>query len=111
MIAWTPAEGEDGGAIEIRRLTDDWPTWSDRYRMSGGAAYALQRRMNAWRAVAFVMIEFHSIVMRDRVNIGRAHAEFMKIDEYRWHVCPELGKGDAPEEYISAMGVIDLTPR
>ena len=41
-----------------------------------------------------LFIEFHTIVVRDRIPVDAAHREFLKIDEYRRRIAPDIPGAD-----------------
>ncbi|MBW4092178.1 MAG: hypothetical protein HIU82_13870 [Proteobacteria bacterium] len=92
LIAWTP--GTD--LIRVGPLLKDYksPDWTDhpiRYASTGGAAYAgLRECPDKQKRDMMLFIEFHTIVVGDRVSIEAAHREFLKIDEYRQRISPDI---------------------
>ena len=43
-----------------------------------------------------LFIEFNTIVVRDQVPVEAVHREFLKIDEYRKRISPDIPGADAP---------------
>ena len=37
-----------------------------------------------------VFITFHTLVVRDGMDVAATHRAFLQIDEYRWSCCPDL---------------------
>jgi hypothetical protein len=37
-----------------------------------------------------LFLEFHTLVVRDGIDPHALHKEFLKIDEYRWHLAPDV---------------------
>lgn len=99
LIAWTPDQewhGDDPsrGRVEVGPLlTDgvrDWTLHPFRYDMTGGAAHVDRRTMPAWQAIAMLFIDFHTMVVRDGIHPQVAHEAFLKIDEYRERIAPDI---------------------
>ena len=70
-----------------------WPDttgWSDRYSLTGGACYTSIREMSPDQQVAQVFIDFHMIVVGDNVDVQAAHRAFLKIDEFRRSISPDI---------------------
>lgn len=95
LIAWTPSRMVDNptaGQVKIgplfqRELHNDW---SAPYAKSGGAANVFWREIEGWEAVAFVFIEFNTLVARDGIPPEVAHEAFLNIDEYAERISPEM---------------------
>jgi len=88
LIAWTP----DTDQIRVGRLIPErGPDWSLRYEYTGGAAYTGLRDCDdkTFRDM-MLFIEFHSIVVRDKVPVDAAHKAFLKIDEYRERIAQDI---------------------
>ena len=41
-----------------------------------------------------LFIEFNTIVVRDKIPVEAAHREFLKIDEYRQRISPDIPGSD-----------------
>ena len=104
MVAWTPARehwrwiaergGPPLGSIEI----GPWPDqngWSDRHAMTGGCCMSERHGWSIEKKIAALFIDFHTCVVRDGVDVQAAHREFLKIDEYRRRISPDID-GAAP---------------
>jgi hypothetical protein len=96
LIAWNPRTDQIRVGPLIRRdLDGDWtrcPVW---YRMTSGAAYAALRKCeNKYKRDMMLFIEFNTIVVRDKIPIEAAHREFLKIDEYRLRMSPDIPGAD-----------------
>lgn len=92
MVAW-----DRGGDIKV----GPWPDkigWSDDYMFTSGCCY-LERRSapNAWK-VAMMFIDFHSIVVRDKVDSQVAHKEFCKIGEFCRRIARDLPEAQPLED-------------
>ena len=84
MIAWNP---------ETTQITVvPWPARGAArdYLMTGGACYTHVREASREMQKAFLFIDFNTIVVRDRVPVDAAHEAFLKIDEYRWSISPDM---------------------
>jgi len=44
--------------------------------------------------VAIMFIDFHTLTVRDRMDPQALHREFMKIDEYRRYIAPDMPDPD-----------------
>jgi len=84
---WNP----DTGFVLVARKGDRDPgrevatRWMDGY----------QKRMEPlmWShpgIVSKVFVEFHTLVVRDRISINDAHREFLKIRQYRTYIAPDI---------------------
>jgi hypothetical protein len=78
----------------LRDRDDDW---TDPYDYTGGAAFVWRRSLSGPLAVAMVFIEFNTLVVRDGLDPQAVHREFLKIDEYRERISPDI-PGAAPQE-------------
>lgn len=93
MIAWTGHDDEvhadTAGKIEV----GPWPDktrWSDRYFYTGGACYLELHKASEDQRLAKLFIDFHDIVVRDGIDPQAAHKAFLKIEEYRRHIAPDI---------------------
>ena len=85
MYGWNRNSGEIG--------VGPWPDttgWSDRYSLSGGACYTNIRQMSPDQQVAQIFIDFHTLVVRDGVDVQAVHRAFLKIDEFRRSIAPDI---------------------
>lgn len=90
MVAWEPASGE----VKIGSCPD-LTGWSNRYPMSSGCCNAGRRHQMSPRGkVMMLLIDFHKLVVRDGVDPQNAHREFLKIDEYRRRIAPDITGAD-----------------
>lgn len=79
----------DSDEIEV----GPWPDrtgWSSRYRMTIGACMLFMHDWPEAERKAQLFIDFNTIVVRDRVPVDAAHAAFLKIDEYRQMIAPDM---------------------
>jgi hypothetical protein len=52
--------------------------------------------MSPDQLAAQIFIDFHMIVLRDGVDVQAAHRAFLKIDEFRGSIAPDI-PGEDPE--------------
>lgn len=103
MAAWTPhgtgwtrvgeTRGTKAGSIEI----GPWPDttgWSDRYAFTTGCCYIDRHKRSLEHKVMMAFIDFHTMVIRDGIDPQDAHQQFLKIDEYRNHISPDIAGAD-----------------
>jgi hypothetical protein len=57
--------------------------------MSGGACCFDRQEKTYWEQVALMMVDFHTMVVRDGLDPQVVHREFLKIDEYRQFIAPD----------------------
>jgi hypothetical protein len=92
LIAWTP--GTDHIRVgPLLRPSDgsDWTEHPIRYAYTGGAAYTgLRECEDKTKRDMMLFIEFNTIVVRDEIPVAAAHREFLKIDEYRDRISPDI---------------------
>lgn len=84
MIAWNPR-----GEV----LVVAWPDKARRaehLRYTVGACFSATDKLSPDEVVAQVFIDFHTLVVRDGIDPLKAHAEFMKIDEYRERISEDI---------------------
>lgn len=46
-------------------------------------------KLNDLEALAFLLVDFHTCVVRDGIDPQKAHRQFLKIDEYRRFISPD----------------------
>lgn len=90
LIAWNANSDQ----IEVGYLLKGGPDWTKPYRKTGGGAYTEVRELKGTEAGHCVMSEFLGIVLRDKVDLHAAHREFLKIDEYRKALPPDVEGAD-----------------
>ncbi len=90
MVAWTPGEPE---AVEV----GPWPDrtgWSCRPRrrllFTTGCCELARHEWPEDRKVMMMFIDFHTLIVRDGIDPQAAHREFLKIDEYRRRISPDI---------------------
>ena len=86
MVAWTPGEPE---AVEV----GPWPDltgWSCRLDFTTGCCELARHEWPEDRKVMKMFIDFHTLIVCDGINPQAAHLEFLKIDEYRRRISPDI---------------------
>ena len=90
MVAWTPDEPE---AVEV----GPWPDrtgWScrpgRRLDFTTGCCELARHDWPEDRKVMMMFIDFHTLIVRDGIDPQAAHREFLKIDEYRRRIAPDI---------------------
>ena len=93
MIAWTPADWPNRcyrpGSIEV----GPWPDrigWTACYALATGAFEFKWQEAPPDALALMVMIAFNTLVVRDGIPVDAAHQEFLKIDQYREHISPDM---------------------
>jgi hypothetical protein len=88
VIAWTPGTSMIRvGPLIPSGADTDWTEHPVRYWCTGGAAFtALRECTDRTLRDMMLFIEFHRIVVRDKVPVDAAHEAFLAIDEYRERV-------------------------
>ena len=82
-----------GGDVRV----GPWPDqtgWSDDYELTGGACYRHWHEMIPEAQALALFIEFHTMIVRDRVDPQKAHAAFLKIYEYSRLIAPDISGAD-----------------
>ena len=88
---WTSVEGGR------RRLG----SWNAHRRAS---ELALRKCTDEYKRDMMLFIEFHTIVVRDKVPVEAAHRAFLAIDEYRDRISPDI-EGATPGDAFGGWGV------
>ena len=88
MICWIP---NDGDSIEVVRCPD-YARLSDNYEFTTGACCKSWHEVDSrsTEMAFFIMVAFNTCVVRDRINVDAAHKAFLKIDEYRQRISPDI---------------------
>jgi hypothetical protein len=92
LIAWSPAYSRKAtrGQVKVGPLLDEnVADWTEPYSFTGGAAFQARRDMKGWQSIARVLIDFHTLVIRDGILPEVAHEAFLAIDEYAKHCSPD----------------------
>ncbi len=90
MVAWTPAGMNRPISIEV----GPWPDksfWSDRHAQTDGCCYTSWHRLPLSDKVAQMML-CQLRCIDDGVDSEAAHAEFMRIREYRDYTIASQGR-------------------
>jgi hypothetical protein len=96
VIAWTPVHWDwhpTAGQIRVGLVSDSH--WKE-YGLTEGATGI------DWKSASYrekrLLVLFHQIVMRDRLNPQVVHEAFLAIDEYRWQIARDVtGAEERPE--------------
>ena len=107
IIAWQPVDGfrslrseAPEGSIEVGPHPDR-VGWSDRYSMTSGGCWLQSKKWTSMRAALQVMLDFNGIVVKGKLDPQVVHREFLKIDEYRFHIARDTpGAADWPDWYV-----------
>ena len=92
MICWNP----DTDEIAV----GPWPDqtgWSKQYLASVGACEARLHDMDEAQQGRTLFIHFNTIVVGDNVGVQAAHQAFLKIDEYRQLISPDITGAETNE--------------
>jgi len=93
MVAWDPRTD--------RIRVGPWPDkrgWSDDYLYTTGACELRRHDMSDVKQQQMMFIDFHTIVVRDKVPVDVAHFEFRKIDEYRQLISRNIPGAEGPSD-------------
>jgi hypothetical protein len=86
MYCWTPINSTSKpntvGQVEVGPHPDK-TGWSKIYSYSAGACFSVTQELSEHEQATQILIDFHTMVVRDGIDPQRAHQEFLKIDEYR----------------------------
>jgi hypothetical protein len=104
MFAWTPLRDDwlktpkvRAGAVWVGPAPDSRSETSGLV-MSTGAVFSHWRTLSDDERFIAMMLEFHTMVVRDLIDPKAAHQEFLKIDEYRQRISRDIdGAEDEPE--------------
>jgi hypothetical protein len=78
-IGWTP-----GGDVHVIALNElGHAEWFDKHTMTTGGFRADLANVKGEQAQLAVMVLFHMLVVRDKVDPMKVHNAFMDIEEYR----------------------------
>lgn len=93
LLAWTPARDSDlgGPSVEVGPLLREHDSdWTKNYRMTGGAAYTSRRKMTDEKAMLMLLVDFHSLVVRDGIPPLEAHRQFLKVKGFSDIISPDI---------------------
>jgi len=89
MVGWTPDyHDHDTQAGRNQVAVGPWPDetgWSGKYDFTDGCC-----ELEVRDRVLQIFIVFHTLVVADKVDPQVAHREFLKIEEYRRAISPDL---------------------
>ncbi len=86
MVAYNPGEPD---SVKV----GPWPDrtgWSCQLDFTMGCCELARHGWPEDRKVAMMFIDFHTIVVGDRMDPQAVHREFLKIDEYRRRISPDI---------------------
>lgn len=95
MIAWMPMKAKPMGRYAAPGSIcvgphPDKDRWSRPYRSTVGGCILVVKRWSLLRCVTQVMLDFNMLTVRDGLDPKEVHREFLKIDEYRHHISPDI---------------------
>ena len=100
MYGFNPVGGHkpeaDQGRIEVGPHPDR-SGWSRCYQSKLGSINLEEKHLRGADLVARIFLDFHTIVVGGGLNPQTVHLEFLKIDEYRWAISPEIEGAEEPE--------------
>lgn len=88
VIAWN----SEKRTLMVFRLEDYQRSWrkiTEMFPSDVGATFHDRAKARGVRAVAFVFIDFNTLVVRERIPVETVHNAFLEIDEYRHHMSPD----------------------
>lgn len=89
MYGWNPAGFKHAGKIKIGPHPDKL-RWSENYSYTMGACILDTKKLKGFELMARILVDFHTIVVRDGIAPQDAHREFLKIDEYRKFISRDI---------------------
>ena len=84
------------GSVEVGPWPDE-TGWSRGYARRAGCCEEVRHGWPLDVKIGQLFVDFHTMVVRDRIDPQHAHAEFLKIDEYVERISPDL-LGDADSD-------------
>ncbi|MBK9082570.1 MAG: hypothetical protein IPL88_11095 [Rhizobiales bacterium] len=99
FYAWNPVDCHKNGAVPGQVQVGPYPDesgWSDQFQSSQGALNLDDRALMGVDLKFRILADFHTMVVRDGVDPTAAHREFLRIDEYRELISPDI-EGASPE--------------
>ena len=96
MIAWAPATRKPSRRRSARPGSVKVVPWPDtnglasEYPCTVGACFTWLRELSKHKREKLLFIDFHTLTVRDGINPADAHREFLKIDEYRRLIAPDI---------------------
>lgn len=93
MVAWG-YEGE----VAVGRHPELYRSRTSELPRSAGNVFSSYQDLTLDQKRVQMLLDFHTLVVRDGVSIEDAHREFLKIDEYKYLISPDIsGAEDRPE--------------
>jgi len=77
--------------------------WSERYAFVTGCCEVDRHDMPLHGKAMMMFIDFHTLVVRDGIEPQAAHREFLKIEEYRKRISPDIGGPAGPAIAVQAL--------
>jgi hypothetical protein len=92
------ASGAKGdGAVEVGEHPDT-TGWTDPYDQTITCCEFGRGGLELSSKIAALFIDFHALVVRDGIDPLALHREFLKIEEYRYHIHPDIDRVDYAAE-------------
>ena len=101
LVAWNP--GTDQVRVGPLRSSGvpDWTRHPVRYRMKGGGAFGHVRECeDEFQLIMLMMLEFHTLAVRDKIPLDALHQAFLLIDEYRARISPDIPGADPADGWV-----------
>jgi hypothetical protein len=91
MYAWTPTTSDKSTAGTVRiGPHPDFTGWTKRYLSCLGACMRSFNEASDDERLLMMLLDFHTIVVRDCIDPQVAHKAFLGIDEYRDLISPDI---------------------
>jgi hypothetical protein len=94
LIAWTPSlhtEKATAGLVKVGPFVKEGTIdWTKEYTHWVSAIDAQRRSLKGLEAVGALMLDFHTMVVRDGIDPLVAHDAFLGIDEYQSAISPDI---------------------
>ncbi|UXN74485.1 hypothetical protein N8D56_04915 [Devosia sp. A8/3-2] len=98
IIAWTSVHREGhptAGQVKVGPFVKEGDVdWIKPYASFAGAACRDRRDLRGDKGALMVFVDFHTLVVREGIAPEVAHGEFLKIDEYRELISPDIPGAD-----------------
>jgi hypothetical protein len=103
MVAWAPLTHEPWkgkpvppGSVRVDRFIGHnrpdlkpYYQWADPYPRTVGCCNFRQKWTNDQKELQ-MMLDFHTLVVRDGIDPQKAHQEFLKVEAYRKRISPDI---------------------
>lgn len=98
-VIWTPVRRDvpEAGSVRVERHLSGWERTPGDYWMpakSLGAMGEVSTKDDPIKQLLGMFLLFNTIVVRDGIDPQRAHQAFLKIDEYRKTISPDMEGAD-----------------